>query len=132
MNESRIPLAEIPAASRRLAKRAVDLGVNRVELLLVELEEERERIVQAIIYALIAAVFGLLAGISLTLCVVMVFWNVSPVAALIAVVALTVFYGAAAIFVSARLSKLRREWHAFAATLDQLRKDTACLAQLIP
>jgi uncharacterized membrane protein YqjE len=129
MNESRIPLSEIPAASRRLAKRAVDLGVNRVELLLVELEEERERIVQAIVCALVAAVFGLLAGISLTFLIVMMFWNASP---LIALGVLTVLYGATALFVTMRLAKLRREWHAFAATLDQLRKDTACLAHLIP
>jgi uncharacterized membrane protein YqjE len=129
MNESRIPLTEIPAASRRLAKRAVDLGVNRVELLLVELEEERERIVQAIVCALVAAVFGLLAGISLTFFIVLFFWESSH---LIALAVLTVLYGATALFVIMRLARLRRDWHAFAATLDQLRKDTACLAHLIP
>ena len=129
MNESRTPLTEIPAASRRLAKRAVDLGVNRVELLLVELEEERERIVQAIVCALVAAVFGLLAGISLTFFIVLFFWESSH---LIALAVLTVLYGATALFVIMRLARLRRDWHAFAATLDQLRKDTACLAHLIP
>jgi uncharacterized membrane protein YqjE len=128
MNEGPISLTEIPAASRRLAKRALDLGVNRVELLLVELQEERERLLQALLYALAAAVFGLLAGISLTLWIVLLFWNLSP---LIAVAALTVLYGATATFLSVRLTRLRRDWQAFSATLEQLRKDSACLNDIL-
>jgi uncharacterized membrane protein YqjE len=128
MNEGPISLTEIPAASRRLAKRALDLGVNRVELLLVELQEERERLLQALLYALAAAVFGLLAGISLTLWIVLLFWNLSP---LIAVAALTVLYGATATFLSVRLARLRRDWQAFSATLEQLRKDSACLNDIL-
>jgi uncharacterized membrane protein YqjE len=122
------PLTEIPAASRRLVKRAVDMGVNRAELLLVELQEERERILQALIFALMAAVFGLLAGVAFTVCVVLFFWHTHP---LRAAAALTVLYGAAAVVLAMRLAKLRREWNAFSATLDQLRKDSECLAHLI-
>jgi uncharacterized membrane protein YqjE len=129
MSDSNIPFTEIPAAGRRLAKRAVDLGVNRMELLLVELEEERERIVQALIYSLAAAVFGLLAGISLTFLIVILFWEQSH---WMAVGILTVVYGIAAILIIVRLASLRRDWRAFSATLDQLRKDTACLSHLIP
>ncbi|HEX4121987.1 MAG TPA: phage holin family protein [Verrucomicrobiae bacterium] len=129
MNDSQASLTEIPAASRRLAKRAMDLGVNRMELLLVELEEERERIVQAIIYALVASVFGLLCGITFTLCVVLLFLDSSP---LIAAAVLTVVYAIVAVLIGTRLATMRRDWHAFGATLDQLRKDSACLAHLIP
>jgi uncharacterized membrane protein YqjE len=99
-----------------------------VELLLVELQEERERLLQALLYALAAAVFGLLAGISLTLWIVLLFWNLSP---LIAVAALTVLYGATATFLSVRLARLRRDWQAFSATLEQLRKDSACLNDIL-
>jgi uncharacterized membrane protein YqjE len=122
------PLTEIPAASRRLVKRAVDIGVNRAELLLVEIQEERERLLQSVIFALTAAVFGLLAGVAFTVCVVLFFWHTHP---LIAAAALTVLYGAAAIILGLRLTEMRRDWHAFSATLDQLRKDSDCLAHLI-
>jgi uncharacterized membrane protein YqjE len=122
------PLAEIPAASRRLVKRAVDMGVNRAELLLVELQEERERLLETIIFALTAAVFGLLAGIAFTVCIVLLFWDSQP---LIAAAALTVLYGAAALLLAMRLAQMRRDWHGFSATLDQLRKDSECLSHLI-
>jgi uncharacterized membrane protein YqjE len=128
MNDGSISLTEIPAASRRLAKRALDIGVNRVELLLVELQEERERLLQALLYALASAVFGLLAGMSLTLFIVSLFWKLSP---LITAAALTVLYGGAAIFLYVRLAGLRRDWEAFSATLEQLRKDSACLDHIL-
>ncbi|HUD46230.1 MAG TPA: phage holin family protein [Candidatus Baltobacteraceae bacterium] len=128
MNEGPNPLTEIPAASRRFAKRALDLGVNRVELLLVELQEERERLLQALLYALAAAVFGLLAGMSLTLWIVLLFWKFSP---LLVAAVLTVLYGGATAFLFVRLERMRRDWQAFSATLDQLRKDSACLNHLL-
>ena len=128
MNDGPNPLTEIPAASRRLAKRAMYLGVNRVELLLVELQEERERLLQALLYALAASVFGLLAGMSLTLWIVLLFWKLSP---LIVSAALTVLYGAAALFIYLRLAGLRRDWEAFSATLEQLRKDSECLDHIL-
>jgi uncharacterized membrane protein YqjE len=129
MSDSNIPFTEIPAAGRRLVHRVAHIGVNRMELLLVELEEERERIVLALIYALAGAVFGLLAGISLTFLIVILFWEQSH---WMAVGILTVVYGITAILITVRLARLRRDWRAFSATLDQLRKDTACLAHLIP
>jgi uncharacterized membrane protein YqjE len=128
MNNGPIPLAEIPAASRRLAKCAMDLGMNRVELLLVELQEEREKLLQALLYALAAAVFALLAGMSLTLWIVLLFWSLSK---LIAVAALTVLYISTALFLYGRLVGLRRDWQAFSGTLDQLRKDSTCLNEMI-
>jgi uncharacterized membrane protein YqjE len=60
-------------------------GENRLELLLVEAREERERIVHALLLLLGVAVFGLLAAAALTGAMVVWLWEYSRVAALLAV-----------------------------------------------
>ena len=111
-------------ASKRLAQRALVICENRLELLMVEVQEERERILHAIWLALGAAAFGLLAGVALTAVVAVAFWQGSPVAALMI---LTVLYAIAAALLYVRLARLQRDWQTLPTTLDQLRKDRACL-----
>lgn len=110
--------------SKRLVRRLLTIGENRFELLMVEVQEERERLLHAILLALGLAAFGLLAGVALTGAVVVTFWEVSPVGALLA---LAVVYGVAALYLHRRLTALLRDWQNLPATLDQLRKDRACL-----
>jgi len=111
-------------ASRRLAQRALVICENRVELLMVEVQEERERFFCAILLALGASAFGLLAGVGLTAVIVVAFWQQSPLAALLI---LTVLYAVAASVLYARLIRLQRDWQTLSTTLDQLRKDRECL-----
>jgi uncharacterized membrane protein YqjE len=110
--------------SKRLARRLFAIGENRFELLMVEVQEERERLLHAIVLALGAASFGLLAGMALTGAIVVLLWELSRVAALLV---LTGLYGAAAACLYRRLTRLLRDWQNLPATLDQLRKDRACL-----
>src|SRR5882672_10046359 len=77
-------------AFKRLARRIFVICENRLQLLLVEAQEERERILQAIWLALAGAAFGLLAGITITLIVTVVFWEHSVVIALLVVAAVYV------------------------------------------
>ena len=49
-------------ASRRLAQRALVICENRIELLMLEVQEERERFLRAVLLALGAAVEKLLAA----------------------------------------------------------------------
>ena len=111
-------------ASKRLAQRALVICENRVELLMVEVQEERERFLRAVLLALGVAAFGLLAGVGLTAIVAVAFWQQSPIAALLI---LTVLYAMAAVFLYARLARLQRDWQTLPTTLDQLRKDRECL-----
>jgi uncharacterized membrane protein YqjE len=111
-------------ASKRLTHRALVICENRFQLLMLEAEEERERILHAIWFALGAAAFGLLAGIALTLVIAVALWHESPVAALLV---LTALYAGAAAFFYARLARLQRDWQTFPSTIDQLRKDRECL-----
>jgi uncharacterized membrane protein YqjE len=110
--------------SKRLARRLLAIGENRFELLMVEVQEERERLLHAIVLALGAAALGLLAGMALTGAIVVLLWEISRVAALLV---LTGLYGAAAVCLYRRLTRLLRDWQNLPATLDQLRKDHACL-----
>jgi ElaB/YqjD/DUF883 family membrane-anchored ribosome-binding protein len=68
--------------------------------------------------------FGLLAGITLTAAIVVLLWPHSHVAVLLT---LTGLYGVAAVWLYRRLTALLRDWQNLPATLDQLKKDRACL-----
>ena len=115
---------QLVSTSKRFARHLLAIGENRVELLMVEVQEERERLLRAIILALGAAALGLLAGVALTGAIVVLFWEVSRTAALLVLIGL---YGAAAAFVYGRLTRQLRDWQNLPATLDELRKDRACL-----
>jgi len=117
----------LAAASKHLARRVMTIGENRLELLTVELQEEREHLLHAILLALGVATFGLLAGITLTAASVVWLWAYSPVAVLLT---WTGLYGAAGVCLYRRLTGRLRDWQTLSATLDQLRKDRACLENI--
>ena len=110
--------------TKRFARRLLTIGENRFELLMVEFQEGRERLLRAILLALGVAAFGLLAGVALTGAIVVLLWELSPAAALLVLASL---YGATAVWFYWRLTLLLRDWQNLPATLDQLRKDRACL-----
>lgn len=115
------PLAE---SGRRLAHRLLTIGENRLQLLIVEAQEERIRIKQAMLLTTLMIFFALLAGFALTLLVAVIFWNNHPVLAL---GILTGVYALGAVVLYARLAKLCQDWQTFPGTLDQLKKDRECL-----
>jgi uncharacterized membrane protein YqjE len=112
------------ATTKRFARRLLTIGENRFELLMVEVQEERERLLRAILLALGVAAFGLLAGVALTGAIVVLLWELSRAAALLVLASL---YGATAVWFYRRLTLLLRDWQNLPATLDQLQKDRACL-----
>jgi uncharacterized membrane protein YqjE len=121
--ESKSPLG---TASKQVAQRLFVIVENRLQLLLVEAEEERTRLLQAIGLALGVAVFGLLAVMALTVALVVALWDHSPI---ITLLALTALYVGAAILCFWRLDRLQRNWQTLPDTLEQLRKDRKCLEQ---
>jgi uncharacterized membrane protein YqjE len=115
------PFAEPP---KRLVRQLLTIGENRLELFMLEVQEEKEHLLHAILLALGMAVFGFLTGLALTVSLVVFFWAVSPIAVLLT---LTFLYGAAAWLLYRRFTLLQQNWKTFPATIDQLRKDRACL-----
>ncbi len=124
MEQSSVSVMQLPAAAKRFARRLLTIGENRLELLVVEVQEERERLLHNFLLALGAATLGLLAGLTLTAAIVVLLWAWSPLAVLLA---LTAFYGITAAYLCRRLIDRLRDAPAFCATLDQLKKDHACL-----
>jgi uncharacterized membrane protein YqjE len=122
---SSVPLA---TATKQVARRLLTIGENRLELFRLEAQEERERLLRAVLLAFAAAVFGLLASMTLSAAIVVWFWHDSPLAGLLI---LTGLYGVAAAFLWWRLTGWLRDWESFSASLDQLRKDRACLDKIL-
>src|ERR1039458_60852 len=106
METSTVSLNELAATSRTFARRLLIIGENRLELLTVEMQEERERLLHAILLALGVAAFGLLASLTLTAAIVVCLWAWSPVAVLLI---LTGLYAVAGIFLYLRLTGLDRK-----------------------
>jgi uncharacterized membrane protein YqjE len=128
MDDSTVSLKQLAATSRHFARRLLTIGENRLELLAVEVQEEREHLLHAFLLALGVAAFGLLAAMTLTAAIIYSLWNDSPLAVLLA---LTVVYGAIAIGLCLRLKILLRDWQTLSASLEQLRKDRADLERIL-
>jgi uncharacterized membrane protein YqjE len=128
MEDATISFQQLAATSKHFARRLLAIGENRLELLTVEVQEERVRLLHAFLLALAVAAFGMLAGITLTTAIVLLLWAYSPVAGLLI---LTVLYGAAGVVIYRRLTVMLHDWQTLSASLDQLRKDRACLETVL-
>jgi len=117
-------LQQVLAGSRRIAQRLLTIGENRLDLLTLEMQEERVRLLHVVLVALGMAVFGLLGGMALTAMAVVLFWQHGPVTVLLG---LACIYGVVAVILWRRAAQLLRDWRTFPASLDQLRKDRATL-----
>ncbi len=127
METAAVNFQQLATNSKHVARRLLTIGENRLELLTVELQEERERLLQAFHLALAVAALGLLAGITLTAAIVVWLWAY-PVAVLLT---LTALYAASAFGLYRRLTLLLRDWQTLSASLDQLQKDRACLEKIL-
>ena len=126
--EPAVNLEQLAAVSKQLACRGLAIGVNRVELLMVELQEERERLLHAILMAVATALFGFLAILTLTAACVVWLWTWSPMGVLLI---LTGIYGVAAVGFYLALAGQLRDWQMLAATFDQIQKDRICLEKAL-
>ena len=127
MENSTVSFSQLATTSKKFVRRLATIGENRLELLAVEVQEERERLLHALLLALGVAAFGLLVGLTLTAVIVVLFWA-WPVAVLLI---LTGIYAAAGMFLYRRLTGLLRDWQTLSASLNQLRKDRICLENFL-
>jgi uncharacterized membrane protein YqjE len=128
MVESTASPGQLATISKRFARGLLTIGENRLELLAVEVQEGRERLLHAFLLSLGVAALGMLAGITLTAAIVVLLWASSPVAVLLT---LTVAYGAAAVYLCRQLTVLSRDWQTLSASLDQFRKDRECMEKIL-
>jgi len=93
-----------------------------------EVQDERERLLRAILLALGAAGFGLLTGITLTAAIVVLLWAHSPAAVLLILTALYAITGG---FLYRRLVGLLHAWQTHSTSGEQIYKDRICLEQIL-
>ena len=106
---------------RRMLGSVVALLHTRLELIGIELAEERERLIAVLFLGFVAAIFAMMALISLTALIAVVFWDTYRWQVLAGV---TVVYGIGALLCALRArSGLHGAPIFFQATLNEFEKD---------
>ena len=106
---------------RRLCAAVLGLLHSHVDLLGIELQEQKARTVSLLLFAGLALVFGLLLLIGLSALVLILLWDSYRLSGIIG---LCVFYALAAVFCGVRLkAAVFDESSPFNATLEELAKD---------
>jgi uncharacterized membrane protein YqjE len=119
-------LVQVTGLAKRLAQRLLVICENKVELLVVEVQEARQRLLHAALLAVAMTVLGLMAVLAITAAIVVMLWETSPV---IALLVLSACYAAGAFWLYRRLTILWRDWEILPNSLGELRKDCECLEQ---
>ncbi len=108
---------------KQLGETLLSIVSNRVELFTVELQEEKCRVIELLILAAAAVVFGLMSVIMVTATVIYLLpaqWR------WIALVALCVAYLGGTLAAAVALKKRLQGPKPFAGTLEELKRDREC------
>jgi uncharacterized membrane protein YqjE len=109
---------------KRILDTLLAAAQNRIELIAVELQEEKCRLMEALLCAVAVAVLGIMSLTLVTFLLVVLFWENGR---LIALGALSVLYLAGTALAWRALRSHLRARSAFAGTIEELKKDRACL-----
>ena len=101
-----------------------DLAGRRLELLTIEAQEEKARLLDLVFRAAAVLVLSWMALVTATATLVVAFWDKHPVLVL-AVVTLA-YGGSAALLALSLRRRLRQASRPFAGTIEELRKDREC------
>jgi len=112
----------LTAPFRRLLESASGFLASKLELLGIEFQEEKRRILELLILASAALLFSVLTLFVLTFAVIALFWDTHRVAAVVGVF-LVYFLISAILFVRLK-RKANTGTHMFDATVEELKKDT--------
>ena len=123
MSEPRQNEENLLTSAKRILRSGSHLVESRVELFLLELQEERVRVGVALLLLLAGSIFALMALVMATFTILVAFWDSHRIAVL---VALTIAYTAGAVSAALSLRRRLHRWQAFSASLEQIRKDWEC------
>jgi uncharacterized membrane protein YqjE len=124
MSESTDVKAGVWASLKRVSDTLLASVLNRIELFAVELQEEKCRLVEAMLCAAAVAAFGMMTLSLVTFTIVILFWENARLPAL-AGLSVLCLVGTALAWRGLQ-SRLKAQ-SAFADTLDELKKDRSCL-----
>lgn len=115
----------ILSSVRTLADNLLATVHDRVELIALELQEEKNRLIQIFIWISAAIFSGMLALTFASITIVYFFWENARVAAL---AGLALFYTAALVALVFGFKRfIKRQPKPFAATLQELKSDRSCI-----
>lgn len=99
---------------------------DRIELISLELQEEKQRLIQAFAWVTAFVLLAMLAAFFASCALVVAFWDTAARLPIIA--SLAVAYGLGAWFAGVKLRRyVQRASGPFSATLEELDNDRACL-----
>ena len=108
-------------AFNHLLKSLLELAQNRVELVAVEMEEEKYRVVEVVFWTAMVSMLVFLALAMLTATVIVLLWDSYRLAALLGFLGL--YTVAAGIGIAALKRRMRQARPPFSETLAQFKKD---------
>jgi len=112
-------------SARLFGSQLVSTVHDRVTLFSVELQEEKLRLMQMLLWTSLAIFTGIMALTFSTLVLIFLFWDSARIALL---VGCAVFYSAATAGLIVAFQRfLRRQPRPLAATLDELEADAQCI-----
>lgn len=112
---------------RRLLDSVLGLIQRRLEVIALDLQAEKTRVLDLLVRAAAVIVLGLLALVAATATIVVALWDTSPVLVLAVV---TVLYGAGATMLAWGIKRRLREGpKPFADTIEEFRKDRECFGK---
>ena len=121
MDESESKSSGLFDSLRRLGDSVLSLAHRRLELASLELQEEKYRLIDLLLRTALLVVLGILTLVSATALVVVIFWEPSPVAALVIITGL---YAVATLMVALGLrAKFKTGAPPLSGTIAELKKD---------
>ena len=114
------------ASVRALVRTLIRIGHNRLELLLVEWQEERWRLFEALLLVGLVLIFALMALLVVTMTFVVVCIQAQRYECIVGL--FVIFLAATGISIWQLRNRLKN-WVPFAATLEEIKKDKECLQE---
>jgi uncharacterized membrane protein YqjE len=124
------PQPGLLGSGRLVLAALIEIGQTRLELASTELEEERLRLTELLLYGVVA-LFCVGVGLVLALLLlVLVFWDGPRV--LVLAIETAVFLGTGLVLVAVLRHKARNKPRLLATTIDELRRDRDALQRGLP
>jgi uncharacterized membrane protein YqjE len=124
------PQPGLLGSGRLVLAALIEIGQTRLQLASTELEEERQRLTELLLYAIVA-LFCIGVGLVLALLLlVLVFWDGPRV--LVLAIETAVFLGTGLVLVAVLRHKARNKPRLLATTIDELRRDRDALQRGLP
>lgn len=124
------PQPGLLGSARSVVAALVAIGQTRLQLASTELEEERLRLVELLLYAIVALFFAGVGVVLASMLLVLVFWDGPRVLVLATLTA--VFLGASLGLATVWRYKARHKPPLLASTIDELRRDREALQRGLP